>query len=146
MAPPAVVEAVSGAAAGCVALVATYPLMTVSTLQATRSKRLQAQLPSHKAEKKTAIGTLEDIAEVCAPDGAPLKICSSAKQLAIDDCSLRNVQIIRESGWQGLFQGLQASLLGTAVSQVSVVHAPPTSLSSASTQRVIAFPSLSASL
>ena len=64
MAPPAAVEAVSGAAAGCVALIATYPLMTVSTQQATRSKRLQAQLPSHKTEKKTAVGTLEDIAEV----------------------------------------------------------------------------------
>ena len=65
MAPPAVVEAVSGAAAGCVALIATYPLMTVSTQQATRSKRLQAQLPSHKREKANAFGTIEDIAEVC---------------------------------------------------------------------------------
>ncbi len=27
------------------------------------------------------------------------------------------LQVIRESGWTGLFQGLQASLLGTAVSQ-----------------------------
>ena len=26
-------------------------------------------------------------------------------------------QVIKESGWRGLFQGLQASLLGTAVSQ-----------------------------
>ena len=64
MAPPAAVEAVSGAAAGCVALVATYPLMTVSTQQATRSKRLEAQLPSHKAGKPTALGTFDDIAEV----------------------------------------------------------------------------------
>ena len=31
-------------------------------------------------------------------------------------------QIIRESGWQGLFQGLQASLVGTAVSQVWHPH------------------------
>ena len=31
---------------------------------------------------------------------------------------LQHMQIIRESGWQGLFQGLKASLLGTAVSQV----------------------------
>ncbi|CAL5226190.1 g9024 [Coccomyxa viridis] len=88
MAPPAAVEAVSGAAAGCVALIATYPLMTVSTQQATRSKRLEAQLPSNTTGKASAVGTLEDIAE-----------------------------IIRESGWQGLFQGLKASLLGTAVSQ-----------------------------
>ena len=65
MAPPAVVEAVSGAAAGCVALIATYPLMTVSTQQATRSKRLQAQLPSHRKEKANAFGTIEDVAEVC---------------------------------------------------------------------------------
>ena len=47
------------------ALIATYPLMTVSTQQATRSKRLQAQLPSHKKEKANAFGTIEDIAEVC---------------------------------------------------------------------------------
>lgn len=64
MAPPAAVEAVSGAAAGCVALIATYPLMTVSTQQATRSKRLEAQLPSNTTGKASAVGTLEDIAEV----------------------------------------------------------------------------------
>ena len=46
------------------------------------------------------------------------------------DCTLRatsesyvpHPQIIRESGWQGLFQGLQASLVGTAVSQVRHPH------------------------
>ena len=129
MAPPAVVEAVSGAAAGCVALIATYPLMTVSTQQATRSKRLQAQLPLHKKEKANAFGTIEDIAEVCA-----LWLTNTLLQFLVPsqaiDCTLRatldsdvpHLQIVRESGWQGLFQGLQASLVGTAVSQVWHPH------------------------
>ena len=38
---PAVVEGVSGAAGGIAALLTTYPLMTISTLQATRSKQVR---------------------------------------------------------------------------------------------------------
>ncbi|BDA49053.1 Peroxisomal membrane protein PMP34 [Coccomyxa sp. Obi] len=85
MVAPEVVEGVSGAAAGMAATVVTYPLMTVSTLQATRAHKKDTVLPT---AKKAATGTIADIAEV-----------------------------IRESGWTALFQGLQASLLGTAVSQ-----------------------------
>ena len=107
------------------ALIATYPLMTVSTQQATRSKRLQAQLPSHKKERANALGTIEDIAEVCTLWPTKTSLQSLVPSQAID-CTLRAtsdilmppLQIVRESGWQGLFQGLQASLVGTAVSQV----------------------------
>lgn len=110
------------------ALIATYPLMTVSTQQATRSKRLQAQLPSHKKEKANAFGTIEDIAEVC--NLWPTNTLQALVLSQATDCTLRatsdsdmpHPQIIRESGWQGLFQGLQASLVGTAVSQVWHPH------------------------
>ena len=40
---------------------------------------------------------------------------------ALSHTSFNHMQIIRESGWQGLFQGLKASLVGTAVSQVSCI-------------------------
>ncbi len=33
------------------------------------------------------------------------------------DHAVRAEQVLQESGWRGLFNGLQASLLGTAVSQ-----------------------------
>ena len=59
-----VVEGVSGAAAGMAATVVTYPLMTISTLQATRSHKKQSALPPFK---KAATGTIADIAEVKYP-------------------------------------------------------------------------------
>ncbi len=61
MVAPEVVEGVSGAAAGMAATVVTYPLMTVSTLQATRSHKRETVLPS---SKKAATGTIADILEV----------------------------------------------------------------------------------
>ncbi|KAK9827375.1 hypothetical protein WJX81_003723 [Elliptochloris bilobata] len=61
--------------------------MTVTTLQATRSKQADVDPNGALAHKRKA-GTLTDIAEV-----------------------------IQESGWRGLFNGLQPSLVGTAVSQ-----------------------------
>ena len=57
----AVIEGVSGAAAGMTALVATYPLMTISTKQATRSKRADE---GGDSVNKGATGTFADIAEV----------------------------------------------------------------------------------
>ncbi len=61
MVAPEVVEGISGAAAGMAATVVTYPLMTVSTLQATRAHKRETILPS---AKKAATGTIADIAEV----------------------------------------------------------------------------------
>ena len=55
----ALIEGVSGAAAGMLALVATYPLMTISTKQATRSKR-----DAETGGSQTATGALADILEV----------------------------------------------------------------------------------
>ena len=43
---PAVVEGVSGALGGIAALLTTYPLMTISTLQATRSKQVLSAVRS----------------------------------------------------------------------------------------------------
>lgn len=61
--PPsdAVIEGVSGAAAGMTALVLTYPLMTISTKQATRSSGKEE---GGASVKKGASSTLDDIAEV----------------------------------------------------------------------------------
>jgi hypothetical protein len=59
MVTPAVVEGVAGAAAGMAALTTTYPLMTISTLQATRSKRKERDLRPHIWG-----GTMADIADV----------------------------------------------------------------------------------
>ena len=56
----AVIEGVSGAAAGMLALVATYPLMTISTKQATRSRGGHGD----GGGLKTATGALSDIIEV----------------------------------------------------------------------------------
>lgn len=86
MVSDAAVEGLSGAAGGILALVATYPLMTISTVQATRSKQALQGLPV--ANVNVRAGTLSDLSEV-----------------------------VREHGWTGLYRGLQASLLGTAVSQ-----------------------------
>lgn len=61
MVAPEIVEGVSGAVAGMAALSATYPLMTVSTLQATRSQKKYTVVPT---DKKAATGTVADIAEV----------------------------------------------------------------------------------
>ena len=63
--PPsdAVIEGVSGAAAGMTALVLTYPLMTISTKQATRSSGERRE--AGESVNKGASGTLADIAEVC---------------------------------------------------------------------------------
>ena len=58
----AVIEGVSGAAAGMLALVATYPLMTISTKQATRSRGTDVDGGGLKA----ATGALTDILEVLA--------------------------------------------------------------------------------
>ena len=59
MVSPAVVEGVSGAAAGMAALTTTYPLMTISTLQATRSKNKASGSAPRKRN-----GTIADIADV----------------------------------------------------------------------------------
>ena len=61
--PPsdALVEGLSGAAAGMTALVLTYPLMTISTKQATRSS---GQKEEGQSVKSGASGTLADIADV----------------------------------------------------------------------------------
>lgn len=90
----AVVEGVSGAIGGIVATVATYPLMTVNTLQATRAKAaapaadVEGQQQQQVAQRPRRRGTFYEMAEV-----------------------------VREGGWGSLFQGLEASLIGTTVSQ-----------------------------
>ncbi|KAL4457944.1 hypothetical protein ABPG75_012809 [Micractinium tetrahymenae] len=87
----AAVEGVSGAIGGIVATVATYPLMTVNTLQATRAKAEQRgpreEEQAHRGRGRRA-GTLHEMAE-----------------------------LVREGGWGALFAGLEASLIGTTVSQ-----------------------------
>jgi hypothetical protein len=67
----AVIEGVSGAAAGMLALVATYPLMTISTKQATRSKR-----DGETGGPQTATGALADILEVCPANRNNLLLAS----------------------------------------------------------------------
>ncbi|KAL4426979.1 hypothetical protein ABPG77_009540 [Micractinium sp. CCAP 211/92] len=87
----AVVEGVSGAIGGIVATVATYPLMTVNTLQATRARTVQ-QGPGEEGQAQKSsgrrTGTLHEMAE-----------------------------LVREGGLGALFAGLEASLIGTTVSQ-----------------------------
>lgn len=92
MASDAIVEGVSGAAGGIVALLSTYPLMTISTMQATRAKPPVpiggSQNLNLEGTPKHRYGALADIAEA-----------------------------VRLVGVRGLFSGLQPALLGTAVSQ-----------------------------
>lgn len=87
----AAVEGVSGAIGGIVATVATYPLMTVNTLQATRAKAEQRppgeEVQAQQGRGRRA-GALHEMAE-----------------------------LVREGGWGALFAGLEASLIGTTVSQ-----------------------------
>ncbi|KAK9814416.1 hypothetical protein WJX72_005617 [[Myrmecia] bisecta] len=87
MVSDAAVNGLSGALGGIAALVSTYPLQTVSTIQATHSKRQQTEQEQG--------------------------LCKQTKQGAWQDF----VQVIRTSGWAGLYRGLKPSLLGTAVSQ-----------------------------
>mmetsp|Transcript_6466 Transcript_6466/g.18649 ORF Transcript_6466/g.18649 Transcript_6466/m.18649 type:complete len:335 (+) Transcript_6466:204-1208(+) len=61
MASDAVVEGVSGAAGGIVALLSTYPLMTISTMQATRGKASAGS--GNAVGSKARQGALADIAE-----------------------------------------------------------------------------------
>jgi len=125
----------------------------ITTLQATRSKRADADPNGALAHKRRA-GTLADIAEARAPStpleagpalrlvptstvacvsthhlqalvlqrcGGTRRPAPSAAQVACRQptrlCAVRAEQVLQESGWRGLFNGLQASLLGTAVSQ-----------------------------
>lgn len=91
MVSDAVVEGVSGAVGGMVALTATYPLMTIATLQAVR--RNQRPKPTVDAQQGSQ------------PQRKPGN--------KIDDI----VQICRDCGVRGLFRGIEPALLGTAVSQ-----------------------------
>ncbi|KAI3436859.1 hypothetical protein D9Q98_006269 [Chlorella vulgaris] len=90
--PPsdAAVEGLSGAIGGIVATVATYPLMTVNTLQAirTRSEPRRQNVEGGGGQKGVRSGTLHEVAE-----------------------------LVRIGGWQALFSGLEASLIGTTISQ-----------------------------
>ncbi|KAK9807222.1 hypothetical protein WJX73_010625 [Symbiochloris irregularis] len=86
----AVVEGVAGAVGGIAALVTTYPLMTISTLQATR-------------RRKVSEGDEEE----------PLVVPVKRQTSTIADFA----QVISTSGYVGLYQGIEPALLGTAVSQ-----------------------------
>eukprot|EP00884_Botryococcus_braunii_P011532 jgi/Botrbrau1/2037/Bobra.0047s0017.1 len=89
MVSDAAVEGVSGALGGIVALVATYPLLTVTTLQATRSSNVTGSVSDQfTVPFKKKPGTLSDVAEV-----------------------------ISKHGWTGLYRGLRVALIGTALSQ-----------------------------
>jgi hypothetical protein len=57
----ATIAGISGAAGGIFALLATYPLMTISTLQATRGK---IDASSEQEVQKRKAGTLSELAEV----------------------------------------------------------------------------------
>ncbi|KAL3158783.1 hypothetical protein ABBQ32_011511 [Trebouxia sp. C0010 RCD-2024] len=92
MASNAAIEGASGAMGGIIALLATYPLMTLSTMQATRGKTtrvsqdIEQQNMTVPAKRRTGLSA--DIAEV-----------------------------ISKHGWTGFYRGLEPALLGTAVSQ-----------------------------
>ncbi|EFN58748.1 hypothetical protein CHLNCDRAFT_140450 [Chlorella variabilis] len=89
--PPsdAAVEGVSGAIGGIVATCVTYPLMTVNTLQAIRARTAPQDVEGGAPQRQPHHrGTLQELAEV-----------------------------VRTGGWQALFSGLEASLVGTTISQ-----------------------------
>lgn len=100
MASDAAVEGVSGAAGGIVALLATYPLMTISTMQATRGK----------APEAVAAAPLSPSPK--SGDGQPPVIRKTQRGTFADI-----VEAVKSVGVKGLYSGLQPAVLGTAVSQ-----------------------------
>lgn len=108
------IEGISGALGGIIALTATYPLMTIATLQAVRLK------------KKTAGGspagaTTADATPMCATKSQSklqdfIQVCALLCKRIQDIEHLSN-QLCKESGWRGLYAGIEPALLGTAVSQ-----------------------------
>lgn len=88
MASNAAIEGASGAMGGIIALLATYPLMTVSTMQATRGRTRDIEQQNLTVPAKKRSGFLADVAE-----------------------------LVSKHGWTGLYRGLEPALLGTAVSQ-----------------------------
>ena len=143
--------ATSACPAGIVATVATYPLMTVNTLQAMR-----ARPPSPVADEEKAgwqqgqrppppplphsRGTLHELAEVRLPPlCCSLRLCWRPGRAAEPSNSQPGAaellpawrshavprlapaatapQIVRVGGWPALFSGLEASLIGTTISQ-----------------------------
>ena len=135
---PAVVEGVSGAAGGIAALLTTYPLMTISTLQATRSKQVW---PSTQVDRgKPGWCRYHSFCWTLNTPSAPIRSCSQHASLlrgagwlqgkgqADEESFVVPVQrrkgtfadiaeVISTSGYQGLYRGLQPALVGTAVSQ-----------------------------
>eukprot|EP00898_Chlorokybus_atmophyticus_P004411 jgi/Chlat1/4971/Chrsp32S04951 len=95
----AAVHALAGAGGGIVALLATYPLMTINTLQQTERKKAAAT--------SLSAAHLEEIQEeACAPIALPSTSAWS-----------RILQVIRTEGWTALYAGLKPALIGTTCSQ-----------------------------
>jgi adenine nucleotide transporter 17 len=99
----ALVEGCAGAVGGCVATVATYPLMRMTTLQTLRVRdRANAAAIAAAASPKDAE------AAAAPPPGADDKARSTLEQLRA---------LAQAHGWRALFTGLSAALAGTTVSQ-----------------------------
>lgn len=105
------IEGISGALGGIIALTATYPLMTIATLQAVRQKKkTTGGSPAATAVlgdvSTTSQSKLQDFVQVCVGYATAIRLLS-----------LASVQLCTESGWRGLYAGIEPALLGTAVSQ-----------------------------
>eukprot|EP00887_Chlorella_sp_A99_P002640 scaffold6.g2640.t1 len=113
MASHALVEGVSGALGGIVATVATYPLMTVNTLQATRVRESQ-----QREEREGEEGGTEAVAAEAAAEGRPLPLPRPRPLPPVRRSTLGEMAaLVNEGGVAALFRGIQASLVGTTVSQ-----------------------------
>lgn len=100
----AVVDAVSGALGGVVALTATYPLMTINTVQQTRVRKA-AQPPPPASGEEEGEGAerkkQQAVARAKPPHGALAEMAA----------------LVRKGGWTALFSGLKPALIGTCCSQ-----------------------------
>jgi adenine nucleotide transporter 17 len=98
----ALVEGCAGAVGGCVATVATYPLMRMTTLQTLRVR------DRANAAAAAAAAAPKDAEAAPPPPGADDEARSTLEQLRA---------LARAHGWRALFTGLSAALAGTTVSQ-----------------------------